>query len=368
MCGVSMTFSLFSILNVKLTLVKAIINPTSVAYNDSATVKALSSTTIDVLANDKIYNDPFNCYTKIKVGDKVLDKVGQSVTLESGATVTLTKNNKLVYDTNGAYDDLLKCLSETDSFTYQIVDKNGKLSQAATVTVDVKGESISLAAINKSLPATIDFTITDHNVPAGVSNEAFSVAFGSSSDARLSGLNFDNAYCLAAYKAFVDDVPLSGNLYIADAAFVPDGVLTAATEANLDVINWILNQDFTSIDNGDGKGATYTDAEVQGAIWGLTDNFVYVAPGGGTKANAQEILNKALVQGEGFVAGKGDIVGLVIAPTAESQAKGHYQPFIVGVEYDDLLLDCDKSSCGDHGGGHGGGWGGWGGWGWGWGC
>lgn len=362
MCGVSMTFSLFSCFG------NAWKVPSPVAYNDCASVTASGQKTIDVLSNDYSYNDPFQCYTKIKIGNVVLNKVGQSVTLDSGATVTLTKGNKLVYDTNGAYDDLLKCLTEQDSFTYQIVDRNGKVSGNATVTVDVKGDSISLAAVAKSLPGTINFTLTDENVPAGVSDEAFTMKFGTSSDVRLSGEIFKDAYCLAAYEDFVTDVSLKGNLYIADANFVPDGVLTAKTEANLDVINWILNQDFTSQNNGDGTGQTYTDAEIQGAIWGLTDNFVYVAAGGGTKANAQEIMDLALANGEGFVAGKGDVIGLVVAPTAEANAAGHDQPFIVGIDYDDLLMECGKSSgCGNHGGGHGG-WGGWGGWGWGWGC
>ena len=40
---------------------------------------------------------------------------------------------------------------------------------------------------------------------------------------------------------------------------------------NLDMINWIINQDYENTDNGDGTGQTYTGAEVQGAIWSLTN-------------------------------------------------------------------------------------------------
>lgn len=94
------------------------------------------------------------------------------------------------------------------------------------------------------------------------------------------------------------------------------------------------------MDNGDGTGKTYTEAEIQGAIWGLTDNIVFVASGLGTKANAQEIYNLALANGEGFVAGEGDIVGLILDPTAAAEAAGNKQPLIIGVEFDDLAQDC----------------------------
>lgn len=115
---------------------------------------------------------------------------------------------------------------------------------------------------------------------------------------------------------------------------------------NLDLISWILNQDFNNQNNGDGDGdgKTYTDSEIQGAIWALTDgaqleqNYgeidltafsyadgVQVLPGTGTLANATEIIELAQANGEGFEAGSDDVVGMVIAP------KNGDQPFIVGV-------------------------------------
>ena len=130
------------------------------------------------------------------------------------------------------------------------------------------------------------------------------------------------------------------NFYLAAEGSVPTGVV--ARPQNLDMVNWILNQDFGSMDNGDGKGQTYTEAEIQGAIWGLTDGRVYVDPAAnyGTTANAREIYNLALAHGEGFVAGEGDIIGLVLDPTAAAEAAGNKQPLIIGVEWDDLAQDC----------------------------
>lgn len=106
------------------------------------------------------------------------------------------------------------------------------------------------------------------------------------------------------------------------------------------------------MDNGDGDpmggpdgDGTYTDAEIQGAIWGLTDNTLFVLPGGGTDANAQEIIDMAIADGEGFEAGIGEKVGIFLDPLdgAINQFPGgepnaqHTQAFVFGLN---LLEEC----------------------------
>ena len=58
--------------------------------------------------------------------------------------------------------------------------------------------------------------------------------------------------------------------------------------------------------------------------------------------SAQEIIDLALLNGEGFEVadenGK-DIVGIVMDPVLPSST-GHTQPFIIGVQWDDLAQDC----------------------------
>ena len=61
---------------------------------------------------------------------------------------------------------------------------------------------------------------------------------------------------------------------------------------------------------------------------------VFIAEGGGDVADSLLILEMALTEGSGFVAGEGDLVAVVIDPNEEA----FDQPFIVGIEYDDL--DC----------------------------
>ena len=60
----------------------------------------------------------------------------------------------------------------------------------------------------------------------------------------------------------------------------------------------------------------------------------------GTTQNAQEIYDLALANGEGFVAGEGDLVGLILDPTDAEAANGSTQPFIITMPWEALDYDC----------------------------
>lgn len=64
--------------------------------------------------------------------------VGNTVTLASGARVTLNADGTYDYDPNGAFDALNDGESAQDSFSYQITDNNGAVS-SATVDITVNG-------------------------------------------------------------------------------------------------------------------------------------------------------------------------------------------------------------------------------------
>ena len=124
-----------------------------------------------------------------------------------------------------------------------------------------------------------------------------------------------------------------------------------------DSVNWLLNNDFTQVDNGDGAGDTYSDLEVQEAIWLLLngDTFFINNPGFtnpefmddnngvrdgvelATQQNAEEIAMAAMAQGDGFIAGDGDVIGLILDPTDPSTQD---QPFVIGVRFDDIDCIC----------------------------
>ena len=69
---------------------------------------------------------------------------------------------------------------------------------------------------------------------------------------------------------------------------------------NLDLVNWVLNQDFLNKDAGGGLGL-YTAGDIQKAIWILIENSSG-NPGGRpfSIARANQIVSLAIANGEGF--------------------------------------------------------------------
>ena len=92
---------------------------------------------IDVLANDV---DPD---TDLAVGmiNGLVITTGGTVTIASGARVTLTMQGQLLYDANGAFDALAdpasgtSYTSATDSFTYSVTNSETALVESATTTL-----------------------------------------------------------------------------------------------------------------------------------------------------------------------------------------------------------------------------------------
>ena len=311
-----------------------VVNEAPIAADDAAMYCAdEAQSTLDLLANDSDpEGDPISV-TSISDADETVG-VGGTITLASGATVTLNADGSVSYDGIAAHADLLIGEQTVDSFSYTLSD--GFKTDTADVDIKVCGALNTLETIKASLPAGGIFTVLLDEV----GNEFFDVTISGTGDARFDGITFKDAYCVAAYDPIDVNVDVPFDMYLADEASVPAGLI--ANPDDLDIVNWILNQDFKSMDNGDGTGENFTDAEIQGAIWGFTDDIVFVneAFGVGTQANAQEIYDLALASGDGFVAGEGDIVGLILDPTPAAEAAGNIQPFIIGVEWDSLAQDC----------------------------
>jgi hypothetical protein len=321
-----------------------------VAENDAPTPKddtagtcVTNPVTVDVLAND---TDPEGDALTIKKVNGIDITEGGSVDI-NGVTVSLV-GGKLEFDGSASAELVALNVGDQKTISYSYSVSDGVNAAVAQIDVTYCGSAETLEELCASLPATVDFQIVDENNPIGSSTEAFTLKITGSGDARFDGLVIADAYCLAARKDYlagtsgsdIDTAPLlTGSLYCAEEVATDPALADVLTgtgrngqqgEDNLDMITWILNQDFGS------QG--YTDAEIQGAIWGLTDNTFYVASGAGENANARAIYDLAIDNGEGYVAGPGGIVALVIDPDAASEALGHKQPFVIAVAYD--ALDC----------------------------
>lgn len=299
------------------------------ARDDAAGTCATDAKTVDVLANDTDANGDLLTITQVD-GQAIVD--GGSVDVD-GVTVSLV-GGKLVIDGSDAYADLLVGQKAQLDISYTVSDGNGGFD-TATLDMDFCGARNTLETIKASLPTGGTLVLSRDGALDG---DFYGVTISGTGDDRFDGHSFQNVYCVSAYEPITPGANIPYSFYLAAEGSVPTGIV--ARPQNLDIVNWILNQDFDSMDNGDGTGQTYTEGEIQGAIWGLTDNVVYTNPSLGTTANAKEIYNMALAQGEGFVAEEGDIIGLILDPTAEAEAAGNKQPLIVGIEWDDLAQDC----------------------------
>lgn len=180
------------------------------------------------------------------------------------------------------------------------------------------------AKIDELAQGEVCYTIVDLNNPEGNSGDAYSLTI--TSDGCLEGVTIAEAYCL---DIFLDDgtpsVDLSGTIqYLDDNSLA--GASGVAAEDMDNVINYILNTDF---------GADVSDAEIQGAIWGLTDGIVFVADTGNpddTAADAQEILDDALANGTDYEVSADGVHGAILTPDDAT-----YQRFVIGVECSDFI-------------------------------
>jgi serine-aspartate repeat-containing protein C/D/E len=260
--------------------------------------------------------------------------------------VTLNADGTLSYDSSTAVlggvpaAKIVQGETASDSFTYSITDGNGGTA-TGTVDVTVKGDLDTLETILESAP-----TSGSANFSGFTFGEAYTAVLSGTGDARYDGLTINAAYCLEYDENYLEGVDVSVDIAGALDSLVGPGDFINNVEGNLDLINWIINQDFTSQDNGDGTGTNYTDAEIQGAIWGITDDNPFIAEIGinGTQDNVLELIELAELNGEGFVAGEGDLFTLILNPTdvqaGVDEADDFDQAFIIALPFDDYKEDC----------------------------
>ncbi|PJI86372.1 cadherin domain-containing protein [Yoonia maricola] len=326
-------------------------NVAPVAVDDAGTTCALKTTTIDVLAND---TDADGDVLTVATVNGVTLATGESTTLDSGAVVTLNESGTLDYDsTNAVIDgvaaaDMLVGTTYEDSFTYTISDGQGGTDDGQA-TVTVNGELNTVDTIADTLPTEAVVVQGGFAVGAG-----YSSTIDGTGDSRLDGLFIESAYCIERQEDFVADIDVTMNLAAGTESAIDADAFSNNLVENLDAINWLLNQNFTEQSNGDTSGATagrnYTEAEIQHAIWGLTDgnsqmNLDTFIGGqyNGTQENVDELLELALANGEGFEAGEGDLLTLILDPTevqvGVAEADDYDQAFIVTVSFDDFMQD-----------------------------
>ena len=294
------------------------------AKADEAKVCADDTATINVLGNDMDMDADVLSVLSISDADEMAF-VGDSLTLDSGATVTLNADGTVSYDTNGAHSDLLVGSDAAEeTITYTVSDGNGGTG-SSTLDITVCGATSTLQMICDSLPAQLDLNIgfDGVNYQIVVADDASTTA-----DDGLASQVWTGA-CIDIVGELILDTDLTVNVY-GTCGPIPDGLIE--NPENLDQINWIINQDFVGQNNMEGS-AQYTIFDVQEAVWALSDGTIT------NNANANEIVAKA-AEGEGFISGEGDLVAVIFDPIAPNADVTDTQTFIMGVAWDALELDC----------------------------
>ena len=308
-----------------------IANEEPMLTDDEAIGCAEDEITVDVLANDTDLDGEALSVTAV---NGVAITEGGTITID-GVEITLN-GGALTFDGEAAFEGL--DIGEQETVTYEYTVTDGIETSTADAAITFKGDANSVESLYQSLPDDIEVTFTGFRAQS-----AYTATFGETGDNRLDGLTIDVAYCIERTEQFVSGQTISGSLSGAIEGEVSAGDFESNAADVLDNITWLVNQDFTSQDSGDGTN--YTDAEIQFAIWGLTDSDSSLINGADASAeNVAELLEMAQTLGEGFEAGENDLVGLIIDPDdtqgSLSEDDDHDQGFIVFVPFEDLDCIC----------------------------
>ncbi|MBX9582576.1 MAG: hypothetical protein K2X87_19900 [Gemmataceae bacterium] len=172
---------------------------------------------------------------------------------------------------------------------------------------------------------SIDFTAT-HNLATGtrvrVSIATAGLAAGTDYYVRSIGPKTVSFYPTAA-----DAAADTNRITLAAPGFDPTARVRVAENLvekpeNLDLVNWVLNQNFVGQPAGDSTNYTYGD--VQKAIWQLLGlggplDTTNAGVGPYTVAHVTAIVAAAQANGNGFVPGPGDVVGVILDPVGNEQ-------------------------------------------------
>lgn len=318
------------------------------AGDDHAKTCADVPVTVDVLAND---SDPDgDSLTITAVGGQAISE-GDTVQVD-GVNVTLT-GGQLVIDGEDAFAFLDIGEQASQNIDYTVSDGNGGTA-SATVDVTFCGDANSVDSLAASMPNAGSYQVVSGARQYPTSDIGYDLRIDGTGDQRLDGVVFEQAYCLSFFEpadaadSFANATVLPGALYGAATAGAAN-VFNASqvsnfngqeASENLDLINWILAQNFEDDATGSVDGG-FSGWEVQFAIWELTDDFDADAamagnPAFGNIADTDYILAQAAAYGEGFTPGVGDTIGLIVDPNPASHDNS--QPFIVALDYESI--DC----------------------------
>ena len=178
----------------------------------------------------------------------------------------------------------------------------------------------SASELCEYLPETVKFTI---KFP-GTSSYNIVNILGSS---ILTGTH--DAWCVETDEGASQNEEYTADVYCSNET-LPDGLVDYPE--NLDLVNWILNQDYIGTPSDcDGN---YTRGDIQTAIWALLSAIPAAVDDQGpfSECRVNEIIADAQANGEGYEPGCGDLVLVLLFPEGKVQNIAFGFPVTCGAE------------------------------------
>lgn len=273
------------------------------------------------------------------------------------------------FDGQSAFEALDYNESVTVTVSYTVEDSDGgTASEDLTLTfcgVAEEWDEQNIANLEATLPSTAIMQIVDETNPLGeaatIEENMFTLQI-SGTGTFLDGV-YANAFCVDKASAIragdsingfssAPEIPVTISILDDDTDFGGNIWSQITNEDWLDnMITWILNQDgadWAALDTADDTFMFengVNDAEIQSAIWGITNSSTISPTGPGDPADyefsrddANKIRELALEFGTEFVAKGDDLLAVFLDPSDPENP--HKQPFVVGIEFDDCICIC----------------------------
>ena len=185
-------------------------------------------------------------------------------------------------------------------YTYEVDIESGWVDNVDIAAHAVVGKVTGYVPLNFELPNSVSMKVL---YPAAQSYFK-AVVWNSVIDG-----NYDS-WCVDTDKSIYDNMEHFAYVY---SSYEPLPVGLIEYQENLDLVNWILNQDYVG-KISDCCGL-YTYGDVQGVIWSLIEDQQSTAGiGPWNQERVDEILSAANANGEGFVPGCNQNIVVILQP------------------------------------------------------
>ncbi len=189
-------------------------------------------------------------------------------------------------------------------------------------------------SFNAALPDQVTMTVTGGYSGGPAYFPTTTVTDGGALNGTYEG------WCADIDRPIEFNQPYLANVY-SSLESLPAGLIENAQ--NLDLVNWIINQEYVGKPSGAGDGlGNFTYGDVQRAIWELIeDNGTASTAGLGAwnQTRVNLIKQAALANGEGFAPHCGDSIAVILQPVTGKQLVT-----IAQVTFASLGIDCAESN------------------------